>query len=185
MIFVIHGDGGYVYHDEQGVELKADVEMLRRARSVAESNRNSEVFIFHQKSKTHFMLFFPRDDGDFYYYRNGRLLAQSTYDRFSGNARFDAEARMVKNYRQVSAPDSAKNLFLYFGHEVPEINDGEYDDSHGESRFTVDTLANGMKQFTSAVGATQFGITVLSTCYNGTPGVVSSLAPFTKYLIEN
>lgn len=81
MVFIIHGDGDYVYHDTQGNERRADEEALVGARMVAILNPQAEVFIFHEKPRRHTLLFFPLRDGTFYYYRYGRLLAKELYWR--------------------------------------------------------------------------------------------------------
>ena len=75
IVFIIHGDGDYVYHDTSGNEYEADEEALAGVKMVAQQNPNAEVFIFHQRPRRHFLFLFPLRDGDFYYYRNGRLIA--------------------------------------------------------------------------------------------------------------
>ncbi|MBN2267152.1 MAG: hypothetical protein JW725_02305, partial [Candidatus Babeliaceae bacterium] len=69
MVFIIHGDGDYLYHDVLGHAHKADEEALFGAIRVAEQNPNAEVFIFHQRPRRHTLFFFPRRDGKIYYYR--------------------------------------------------------------------------------------------------------------------
>ena len=74
ILFIIHGDGDYLYHDTAGKEYIADEEALASAKRVAGKNPLAEVFIFHQKSRSHFLFFFPLRDGEFYYYMNGLLI---------------------------------------------------------------------------------------------------------------
>lgn len=74
IVCVIHGDGDYLYHDTTGNEYRADEEALAGALRVAEENPNAEVFIFHQQPRRRFLFLFPLPDGEFHYYRNGRLL---------------------------------------------------------------------------------------------------------------
>jgi len=76
IVCVIHGDGDYLYHDTSGYEYNADEEALEGAKRIAQQNPQAEVFIFHQKPRRHFLLFFPLRDGEFYYYRNGQLIAK-------------------------------------------------------------------------------------------------------------
>ena len=81
IVCVIHGDGDYRYHDTSGNEYKADEEALAGAKRIAQRNPRAEVFIFHQRPKRHFLFVFPRRDGEFYYYRNGRLISNELYWR--------------------------------------------------------------------------------------------------------
>ena len=46
VIFIIHGDGNYLYHDSRGNAHRADEEALIEATMVAEQNPQAEVFIF-------------------------------------------------------------------------------------------------------------------------------------------
>jgi len=57
ILFIIHGDGNYLYHDTSGNEHIADEEVLASAKIVAEKNPSAEVFIFHQKPRSHFYSF--------------------------------------------------------------------------------------------------------------------------------
>ena len=79
IIFIIHGDNNYLYHDTAGNEYTADEKVLASAKRVAEKNPFAEVFIFHQKPRSHFLFFFPLRDGEFYYYRNGQLVENESY----------------------------------------------------------------------------------------------------------
>jgi hypothetical protein len=97
IVFVIHGDGDYLYHDTSGVECTADEEALAGARRIAERNPLAEVFIFHQIPRKHFLFFFPVHDGEFYYYRNGLLRATASYWREQGTSRFDPEADLYRS----------------------------------------------------------------------------------------
>ena len=81
IVCVIHGDGEYLYHDTSGIEYRADEQAVRAAQRVAQQNPDAEVFIFHQRPRRHFLFFFPLRDGEFYYYRNGRLIAHELYWR--------------------------------------------------------------------------------------------------------
>ena len=91
MIFVIHGDGDYLFHDSSNNELNADMEVLMNAKNVAAQNSNAEVFIFHQKPTRHFLFFFPIKDGEFYHYRNGKLITTESYWRDQDKSNFDTE----------------------------------------------------------------------------------------------
>jgi len=181
-VFIIHGDGGYLYHDTEGNKYRADEEALVGAKKVAERNSLAEVFIFHQKRKRHFLFFFPRRDGEFYYYRNGRLLAQESYWRDHGQSRFDPEAELYYRFRSEERPRPMR-FFLYFGHEIPEIDGTGYDASYRERSFTVNELVDGLKLITR--DSTKFDLIVLSTCFNGTPHTISALSTFARYIIAS
>jgi hypothetical protein len=182
MVCVIHGDGGYLYHDARGDAHRADEVTLAKARTVAERNTQAEVFIFHERRRRHFLFFVPRRDGTFYYYRNGRLLAEESYWRDQGALRFDPEMALYDRFRAEGSPDPVR-LFLYFGHELPEIGGAGYDASYKSRMFTVDDLADGLKRFTR--DSTRIDLVVLSACFSGTPRTIAALAPYSRYVIAS
>ena len=182
IVFIIHGDGGYLYHDPRGNAYRADEETLAKAKTVAERNPQAEVFIFHERHRSHFLFFFPLRDGKFYYYRHGRLLAEESYWRDQGESRFDPEVDLYHRFRAEERPRLTR-LFLYFGHEIPEFGGAGYDASYSKRTFTVDDLADGLKCMTG--DSTKFDLIVLSTCYNGTPHTIAGLAPYGRYIIAS
>ncbi|HWR82943.1 MAG TPA: clostripain-related cysteine peptidase [Candidatus Deferrimicrobium sp.] len=182
VVCIIHGDSGYLFHDPDGNEYRADEEALAGAKKVAERNSQAEVFIFHEKRRRHFMLFFPRRDGEFYYYRNGRLLAQESYWRDHGQSRFDPEVELYYRFRAEERPRPVR-LFLYFGHEIPEIGGTGYDASYRDRTFTVHELVDGLKRLTR--NSTKFDLIMLSSCFNGTPHTISALTPYARYIIAS
>ena len=182
IVCVIHGDGGYLFHDTTGNEHRADEEALAGAKLVAERNPRAEVFIFHEKHRRHRLLLFPRHDGEFYYYRNGQLLAQESYWRDKGQSRFDPEVDLYGRFRGNEQPQPVR-LFLYFGHEIPEFDGSGYDASYRHRSFTVHDLVDGLKRFTR--DSTKFDLITLSTCFNGTPHTISALSPYARYIIAS
>ena len=58
MVFIIHGDGDYIYHDTQGNERRADEKALVEATLVAMLNPQAEVFIFHEKPRRAYVTLF-------------------------------------------------------------------------------------------------------------------------------
>jgi hypothetical protein len=182
IVCIVHGDGDYLFHDTVGNAYKADEEALAGAKRVAERNSEAEVFIFHEKRKKHFMLFFPRHDGEFYYYRNGRLLARESYWRDQGQARFDTEVSLYHRFRAAEQSRPVR-LFLYFGHEIPEYGGKGYDASYRNRTFTVDDLVDGLRGITR--DSTKFDLVVVSTCFNGTPHTISALALYARYIIAS
>lgn len=182
LVFIIHGDGGYYYHDTNGNEYKADEVTLQKAKRIAQQNLNAEVFIFHQKPKRHYLFFFPIKDGEFYYYRNGQLAVNETYWRDQEESNFDFEADIYKRFSAGNQHEMLK-MFLYFGHEIPELGGMGYDASYPNRAFTVNNLANGLKYFTG--DSTRFDLMLLSTCYGGTPYTIGTLGPYAKYIVAS
>lgn len=182
IVFIIHGDGGYLYHDAGGNAHRADEVTLAKAKTVAENNLRAEVFIFHERHRRHFMLFFPRRDGTFYYYRNGRLAAQESYWRDQGELRFDPEMELYTRFHAEGSPGPV-SMFLYFGHEIPEYGGEGYDASYKNRTFTIDDLSEGLKIITR--DSTKVDLVVLSTCFNGTPHTMEALAPHARYVIAS
>jgi hypothetical protein len=157
---------------------------------VAMRNPQAEVFIFHQRPRRHTLLFFPRRDGKFSYYRNGKLLAEESYRRGQRQSRFDPEMELYNTYQQKFGPPfrteeqpESVRLFLYFGHEIPEFEGSGYDASYRDRTFTVDDLADGLKGITH--DSTKFDLIVLSTCYGGTPHTIAALAPFARFIVAS
>jgi len=182
IIFIIHGDGAYLFYDPDGHAHRADEEALGGAIRVAERNPQAEVFIFHERPRRHAFLFFPLRDGKFYYYRGGQLLARESYRRNQGSSRFDPEARLYDRFRTAGQP-RPKRFFLYFGHEIPEFDGRGYDASYSHRTFTVRDLADGLELTTR--DTTKFDLIVLSTCFNGTPHTIDTLAPYARTIIAS
>lgn len=182
IVFIIHGDGDYLYHDTAGNEYRADEVALAGAIRVGEQNPGSEVLIFHQKIRNDFLFIFPRCDGEWYRYRNGSLIAEGTYWRGKGALRFELE---VDLYRQFGANNevSGARMFLYFGHEIPESPGKNYDVSYPDQPFTVNDLAAGLQGFINT--SRKFDLLVLSTCYGGTPYTISTLGPYAKTIVAS
>jgi hypothetical protein len=182
LIFVIHGDGDYLYHDTSSKEYIADEEVLINAKNVALQNPNAEVFIFHQKPRKHFLFFFPIRDGEFYYYRNGQLLVNELYWRDQEYSNLDFEVAAFQRFRTVDQSNKI-SMFLYFGHEIPEFDGKGYDESYPDRTFNIDNLSDGLKGFTS--DSSKFHLTILATCFGGTPYTINKLGSYSKYIIAS
>ena len=182
LVFIIHGDGSYLYHDTRGVAHRADQEALGGARRVAAMNPQAEVFVFHQRPRRRALLFFPRPDGRLYYYRQGRLLAEEPYWRGPGRSPLGPEAELYHRYR-AGAQLRPVSIFLYFGHEIPEFGGLGYDASYSDRALTVNDLASGLKRI--ARDSAKIDLVVLSTCFNGTPHTVSALSPYARTIIAS
>ena len=182
IVCFIHGDGDYLYHDTKGNKYKADEEALAGAKRVALQNPNAEVFIFHQKPKRHFLFFFPLRDEEFFYYRNGQLIANEMYWRDNEQERFKHE---VELYRRFHVDEQRKmvSMFLYSGHEIPEFDGVGYDASYPDRAFTINDLVSGLKDFIN--DSARFDLLILSTCFGGTPYTVGALGSFAKTIIAS
>lgn len=182
IVFVIHGDGNYLYHDSNGKDYNADEVVLEKAIQTAIENQYAEVFIFHQKPKENFLFFFPQKDGEFYYYRKGELINNEKYWRDESNSYFDIETKYYENYR-VNNKNEIVNIFLYFGHEIPEYNKKGYDESYPDKQFNIEIFSEGLKSFTN--NSQKIDLLILSTCFGGTPYTISSLGKYSEYIIAS
>lgn len=182
IVFVIHGDGDYLYHDTSGTERTADEEALAEAKRIAERNPHAEVFIFHQIPREHFLFFFPVRDGEFYHYRNGLLVGSESYWRDKGESRFEPEAALYRSSRP-RGPGAATTLFVYCGHEIPEYGGEGYDGSLPDRKFAVDDLADGLKSFKG--DSAKFDLVILSTCFGGTPHTIAALGAYSRYIVAS
>ena len=182
LVFMIHGDGDYIYHDTDGDRHDADKAVLAEAQRVAARNPNAEVFIFHQKPRTKTLFVIPRKDGKVYYYRNGQLLADGSYWRDQGNTRFAPEIEIFENLTTTRAHPAA-TLFFYFGHEIPEFDGVGYDRSYPEKSFTVPELVCALHRMRGE--AEKIDMVVLGTCYGGSPYTIGWLAPYSRYIVAS
>jgi hypothetical protein len=182
IVCIIHGDGDYLYHDTSGNEYKADEEALAGAKRVAQQNPQAEVFIFHQRPRRHFLFFFPLRDGEFYYYRNGRLIANELYWRDQEQSHFNPEVELYHYFRGDNQREMV-SVFLYCGHEIPEFGGADYDASYPDRKFTVQDFAIGLKDFIG--DCERFDLMVLSTCFGGTPYTIGALGSFARTIIAS
>ena len=181
IIYIIHGDADYLYHDTSGTSYYADKEVLDQAINAAEGLDNAEVFIFHQGPASRF-LFFPQDDSHFYYFKNGERVKEDAYRRHKDDSFFSEEIKIYEKYRDQDK-DSSIKMLLYYGHEIPERNSiNPYNITHPEIPFNDSLFAKAVKGFSAGTG---FDLIVLSTCNNGTPEMVRLLSPYTKYIIAS
>ena len=182
IIYLIHGDADYLYHDTSGTEHISDKEILKQAIDVGKNLSNAEVFIFHQKKKNRF-LFFPEDDADFYFFRKGNEITEESYRRNKADEDFDEELQFYNKFKNNNS-ESIHKILLYFGHEIPSENDevNSYNITHQEIRFNKNIFADVVGNFTQA---NLFDLVVLSTCNNGTPEMISLLTPYTKFIIAS
>jgi hypothetical protein len=124
----------------------------------------------------------PLKDGEFYYYRNGFLINNELYWRDQKKTNFDNELGLYRRFQEGNQ-NRTTNIFIYFGHQIPEIGGTGYDASYPERIFTIHDLANGLKNFTRDFE--RFDLLILSTCFGGTPYTIGALETFAKYIIAS
>jgi hypothetical protein len=177
LVFVVHGDGSYLFHDDSGKPHEADQVALERARTTAEANPEAEVFVFHQRDRRGL----ARKNGTLELYRNGALVLRKGYRRDSGG--MEAEIALYRDLTWLGHSAGVWRLFLYFGHQIPELPQPGYHGSIPEASFGLERLAEGMAGFLPP--GNRFDLVVLSTCNNGTPTAVAALAPRARYLVAS
>lgn len=182
IVGIVHGDGNYLYHDTSGNDHLADEDALAGMKRIAERNPYAEVFLFHQKRGRTAWLFFPLPDGEFLYYRGGRLVAHETYWRDQERSHLSPESALYHRYRSGYGA-RVTNFFLYYGHEIPEFGGTGYDASYPERPFTVRDLAEGLQSFRGATD--RYELIILSTCFGGTPYTIRALGPSARIIVAS
>jgi hypothetical protein len=173
LVVVVHGDASYTFHDTTGTRQAADEKVLREAFAAARSMPSAEAFVFHQRSRRAIFGLFPRDDGTVYHFVAGRLASQQAYRRTSG---WDTEITLVRERARVLSPE--RRIVAYYGHAVPETL-APYHRSRPDDSLSVDRVAKAVQMLGGA------DVSVLSTCYGGTPNTVTALSPATRYLVAS
>jgi len=182
LVFIIHGDASYLYHDALGNSRQADEDVLARAQDIATRNTQADVFIFHEIERRHVLFLIPRKDGRAYHYRNGQLLASKSYWRDQGTSRFDPEVQLYREFTGAEERPPVHMVF-YFGHELPEFNEAGYDNSYSKRIVTIHDLAAGLRDF--AGGSTRIDLFALATCFGGTPHTIGALAPYARFIVAS
>lgn len=180
LIYVVHGDANYLYHNKKGEGLQADEQQMKEAKEVAQKAHNGEVFIFHQQPEKKILWLFPQKDRAFLHYQNGKLVQRKKYSPGSSDRSFVAEHQLYKKFR---SPDSARSFFMYFGHEIPQQQNITYHQSRPDAKFDSDIFTKGMQSF---LGKNEkFDLTLLSTCDNGTPLMAYQLQSLSRYMLAS
>lgn len=180
VIIMIHGDAGYLYHDQEGKKQEADQRILGRAIKVAGQLDNAEVFIYHQKRLEKFLFFFKKKDGDFYYFRNGRFYIKKAYSRAKSVKQLSAESQLYHQYRSVTP--AGKRLFFYYGHQIPDVQNEPYHASYANLDYSIDDFGRGLESF--AVNS-KFDLLVMSTCYSASVPHLKKLIAYSRFLIAS
>src|SRR5699024_9768606 len=180
LIYIIHGDANYLYHDTAGRSLQSDEQQHLKDVEVAEKAKHGEVFIYHQRPETKILWLFPRKDRRMLHYRKGKRIHHKKYSPVSETKAFLGESRLYHKYR---SRDSLPTFFLYFGHEIPKDSTASYFQSRPDAQLTTDSFVEGERSFLE--NSSYFELSVLSTCDNGTPEMAAKQQPLTKYLLAS
>lgn len=184
IIYIIHGDNNYLYHDEKGNAVKADEKILGQAKYVAKNIKRGEVFIFYHKPRNKF-LFFTKDDGEFYYFKNGSKISEKSYSR-ENSMFYSIESAMINEHSE-KINQAMKNILLYYGHEIPDDERNGYHLSYPDKKFSINVFGKGVEELVNSFPSKDksFDLIILSTCRNGTETTLDILTPFTDYLIAS
>ncbi|HAC15911.1 MAG TPA: hypothetical protein DCE78_08215 [Bacteroidetes bacterium] len=183
-IYYIHADNDYLYHLSDGSAVRANEQALNSALEVAENALSGEVFIFHQKSQKKRLWIFPRNQNEYYHFKNGILQHYKKYRYSSGDdILFSKEAEIFKADRsEITQPDH-QTYFFYFGHEIPRDQGGHYNRSISQMEVDSETFGSGVKSFLT--GDQILDLVVISTCNNATPSLAKQLLPYDNYLLAS
>ncbi len=185
VIYYIHADADYLYHDPDGQPVRANSQVLDTALTIAENARSGEVFIFYQRPEKKFLGLFPRKTNQFHHYKNGQKITQVKYRHTDKNESFlTTEAQLYKQYGNHTTEEDRQHYLLYFGHEIPNDEGTNYHQTLPDITVNTASLADGIQQFLMRDDQV-FDLVVLSTCNNGTPAMASHLIPFTDHLLAS
>lgn len=185
LIYVVHGDANYLYHDSDGNEKQADAQELKEAKRTAQKALHGEVFIFNQLPEDKLLWIFPKKDRRMLHYKNGELIQRIKYSPSDNSKRLVRESELFKKHRLNDSGNSTNNrlFFLYYGHEIPGQNYYGYDTSRSDAPMSRRLFTEGVEAFLQ--GDEQFELSVLSTCDNGTPLMAESLSSSSQYLLAS
>jgi len=185
IIYYIHADSDYLYHDSSGKPVQGNSVVLTDAFSVAEKAVSGEVFIFYQKPERRIAGLFPRRSSRLYHYTGGELTGRVKYRHSDGTEDFlTSEVRLYNQYRNALHQGIKQNHFLYFGHEIPESGGEKYHRTLPKIKVNTGSFATGVHNFL-ANDDQRFDLIVLSTCNNGSPVMASHLIPISNVLLAS
>jgi hypothetical protein len=185
VIYYIHADSDYLYHDSDGKPVRGNSNVLATAFEVAEAARSGEIFIYYQRPERKLLGLLPRRSSRFYYFRNGQLISQVKYRHPKKKEAFLATAGQLMNqYRVRNLDDDHQNYFLYFGHEIPLDRGRGYHRSLPGIEVNTVSFVRGIQNFL-LTDEDRLDLVVLSTCNNGTPAMAEVLMPFTDAMLAS
>lgn len=185
VVYYIHADADYLYHDSDGEPVRDNQQVLDAALKVAEEAESGEVFIFYKQPEKKFLGLFPRKSSRFYHYKNGTKASHLKYRHSESNEElFATEAQLYEQYRVYSGEENHRNFFLYFGHEIPDDEGNKYHRSLPDIAVNTETFSSGIQKFAS-IADQPYDLVVLSTCNNGTPEMATHLMPYSDILLAS
>jgi len=185
VIYYIHADSDYLYHDTTGTPVYGNSRVLNDAHQVAENADSGEVFIFYQRPEKNILWLIPRRSSRLYHYVNGERVSQVHYRHADSREAFlTTEARLFNQYSTQSGNDNHRKLFLYFGHEIPEDGGESYHRTKPNITVNTGSFSNGLQKFLANEDQ-RFDLVALSTCNNGTPVMADHLISFTDVMLAS
>lgn len=185
IIYVIHADANYLYHENDGTARRADEKALEEARRIGERASDGEVFIYRQLPERKFLWLFPRKNRELVLYRNGKQAGKERYHPDeSGRRLYSAETEMFHQYSQITNGENIPSYFLYFGHEIPSEGGRGYHHSFPDVPVNMEEFTNGLRGFLPDSTAA-FSLVVLSSCNNGTPHTAAKMADIAEFVLAS
>lgn len=185
VIYYIHADSGYLYHDAGGKPVQGNKEVLADALQVAGKAESGEVFIFYQRPGKKILGLFPRRTSRLYHYAKGELTSQVNYRHSDRNEDFlTTEARLFDAYRIGTREENQRSYFLFFGHEIPDTEGKKYHQTLPGISVNTRSFSAGIQKFLPTDNQ-RFNLVVLSSCNNGTPVMAEHLMPFSDVLLAS
>jgi len=181
LIYYIHGDSDYLYHDSTGNPRQADEEILADAKMLAELSNTGEIFIFHQKSKP----LIGGLSGMLYHYRFGNREGVYPYKPGAkGDAFLATESALYQNLKVSETSDNHRSFFLFYGHEIPNMAHSGYHATHDNLEVSISSFAEGLRNFLND-DADRFELILLSSCSNGEPEMARAVQPHSRAMIAS
>ena len=185
VIYYIHADSDYLYHDAAGEPVRGNSKVLDTALKVAEEAKSGEVFVIYQPPEKRFLGLFPRKKSQFYHFINGELTSHVKYRHSDKNEDFlTTEARLFNQYQTPFGKENRQNYFLYFGHEIPDDNGKKYHQTLPDITVNTRSVSAGIQKFLAS-DEDRYDLVVLSTCNNGTPVMADHLMPISDLLLAS
>jgi hypothetical protein len=184
VLYYIHGDGDYLYHDLNGKKIHADLEQLAKARQAAAGMTSSEVFIFHHPRQGILRRISGRPGAVMYHYREGSLIRRQSYSPGNVQSFLAAESELYRRHRAAAEPFNSKRYFLFFGHEIPVKPSAGYFVSGTGPELYADEFASGLALFGDD-RRKPADVLVLSSCSNGSPEIISRLYGTADYVVAS
>lgn len=184
LIFYVHGDDDYLYHNSEGEPIQANQHALQKALSVARNAESGRVIIFHRQSERKVLGLFPRKTSRFLIYQKGERQLSLKYRDSENGSFMGEEIRLYHTYANQITDKDHTSHFFYFGHEIPLNSVDGYHESVPEDLWSTTLFADEVSNFLPNEEY-QFGLVALSTCSNGTPAMVSQLAPLSETLLAS